>query len=164
MFKWYVMQSKPQKEYFLYSQLNLHQIKVYLPLIKVDHQSGHSLMKPYFPGYLFTNLDISEIGMAIIKWMPGSKGIVCFGGQAANVPDYFISQLKDKLETINALKNSRFFPISEGSAVNIIHGPFTGYEAIFNEYLPSKDRVCLLLKSLSENAFPIEMPASHIKI
>ena len=164
MNKWYVMQSKPQKEYFLYSQLRLSQIETYLPLVNVENQNGRTTKKPFFPGYLFIHLNLSKSGTACLQWMPGAKGIVSFGGQPACVPDYFIYQLKNKLETMNTAHKSRSLHISEGSTVKIVQGPFEGYDAIFNEYLPEKDRVNLFLKSLSDSTFSIEMPASHITV
>jgi len=164
MIKWYVMQSKPQKEHFLYSQLRLSQIETYLPLVNVEKQNGSSTKKPFFPRYLFIQLDLSKSGTACLQWMPGAKGIVSFGGQPASIPDYFIYQLKNKLETMRVTHKTRSLQISKGSVVKIIHGPFEGYDAIFNQYLPEKDRVNLFLKALSDNTFSIEIPASHITV
>jgi len=164
MFKWYVMQSKPNREFFLLSQLELNDIKTYLPVIRTMYNERRIRIKPFFPGYLFVYVDLSERGTSCLQWIPGSKGMVMFDGQPPSVPESFIEELKWKLERINIRQESRFSKISEGYPVKIVHGPFEGYQAIFNDYLPEKDRVKLLLKTLADNAFSIEIPASDIVV
>lgn len=164
MIKWYVMQSKPYKESFLLSQLALNQIESYLPLMKSKNHSGRVLSKPFFPGYLFVHVDLNERGTACLQWIPGSKGLVKFEDQPPSVPEDFIQKLKRKLERINKSQDSRLFRIVEGHSVSIVHGPFEGYQAIFNEYLPEKDRVKLFLNTLADNAFFVEISASDIAV
>ena len=164
MVKWYVMQSKPNREFFLLSQLELNNIETYLPLVKRKNSEGSSRKKPFFPGYLFVHVDLSEYGTSCLQWIPGSRGMVIFDNQPPSVPDIFIQELKLKLERLNIRRESRFSSIPEGGSVSIVHGPFEGYRAIFNEYLPEKDRVRLLLKTLADNAFSIEIPARDIAV
>ncbi len=164
MNKWYVMQSKPNREFFLLSQLRSNHVEAYLPLVKTGNSNGKVRNKPFFPGYLFVNVDISERGTSCLQWIPGSKGMVMFGGQPPSVPDSFIKELKNKLERLNLKKESKFSQIPEGNSVSIVNGPFEGYRAIFNAYLPERDRVRLLLKTLADNSFSIEISAEDIAI
>lgn len=162
MLHWYVMHSKPQKELFLYRQLCLNQVESYLPLIqKIDH-FGISCTRAFFPGYLFVRADISVCGVSQLLWIPGSKGIVCFGGEPANVSDSFIEGLMRKMDSINTSPRSRLMHYQNGDAVTIANGPFEGFQAIFNQYLPGQDRVRLLLKTLAENSIHIDVPAGQL--
>lgn len=164
MLKWYVMQSKPNREFFLASQLRLNHVKTYLPLIRMLDNKDHIKQKPFFPGYLFVHIDLSKSGTSCLQWVPGSKGMVMFGGQPPSVPDQFIEELRYKLEKLNINRDSKYSQIPEGDPVSIVSGPFQGYRAMFNAYLPEKDRVRLLLNTLADNAFSIEIPAEDIAI
>ena len=162
MLGWYVMQSKPQKEGFLRSQLTSNQIEVYLPAIKTSDQKGRTISRSFFPGYMFIQVDLVTRGISDLNWIPGSKGLVCFGGQPASVPDHFIQQLRNKLEVMNNKPRSKFVNYHQGDLVTITNGPLEGYLAIFNQYLPDKDRVRLFLHMLSKNTINLELPAAYI--
>ena len=158
------MQSKPNREFFLLSQLRLNHVETYLPVMKTKHADGHSRSKPFFPGYLFVSVDIAERGTSCLQWIPGSKGMVMFGGQPPSVPEHFIEELRQKLKKLDVSQESKLTKVQQGNPVSIIKGPFEGYRAIFNAYLPEKDRVRLLLKSLADNSFSIELSAEDIEI
>lgn len=162
MVGWYVMQSKPQKERLLNSQLSINQIESYLPLVKTRNRTGRSITKTFFPGYMFVRLDLTARGISDLNWIPGSRGLVSFGDQPASVPDHFIQQLKNKLEDLNTKQKTRMHNYRQGDIVTITTGPLEGYRAIFNQYLPDKDRVRLFLDMLSENTISLEVPASYI--
>lgn len=159
-----MMQSKPNREFFLQGQLVLNNVETYLPLIKTVKSNGRTSYRPFFPGYLFVKVDLTERGTSYLQWIPGSKGMVMFGGQPPSLPDQFIEELKLKLENQKIQEESKFNKLSEGYPVSIVRGPFEGYRAIFNEYLPEKDRVRLLLKTLADNAFSIEICASDVAV
>ena len=162
MLGWYVMQSKPQKEGFLRSQLTSNQIEVYLPSIRTKDNKGRTYSRSFFPGYIFIQVDLVTRGISDLNWIRGSIGLVCFGGQPASVPDHFIQQLRNKLEVMNNKPRSKFVNYHQGDLVTITNGPLEGYRAIFNQYLPDKDRVRLFLDMLSKNTISLELPAAYI--
>lgn len=162
MLGWYVMQAKPQKEGFLSSQLTSNQIEAYLPSIKTKSRDGKTMNRSFFPGYIFIQVDLDTRGISDLNWIPGSKGLICFGGQPASVPDHFIQQLRNKLEVLNSKQRSKHCEYRQGDLVTITRGPLEGYRAIFNQYLPDKDRVRLFLDMLSKNTIGLELPAAYI--
>lgn len=162
MISWYVMQSKPQKERFLNSQLSINLIETFLPLIRTTNRNGKPMTRSFFPGYMFVHVDLANQGISDLNWIPGARGLVCFGDQPASVPDQFITQLRKKLEVVNTKPGSNYNKHQPGDLVTIVSGPLKGYQAIFNHYLPEKDRVRLFLKLLSENTISLEVPATHI--
>jgi len=111
---------------------------------------------------MFVRVDILECGISQLLWVPGSKGIVCFGGEPASVSDGFVLQLKNKMNYLNTDLESRFKRYKEGDAVTISGGPFEGYLAVFNEYLPAQDRVRLLLKTITDSSIRLEVPAGQL--
>ncbi len=164
MQQWYVMHTKPYKEHFLLDQLSRQQIESYLPVFHKSNAEGFSSGKAFFPGYLFVHTDIVEQGISCMLWVPGAKGIVCFGGEPACVSDAFIQQLRTKMDQLNTGERTRYLRYREGDQVTIASGPFEGFQAVFNQYLPDRDRVRLLLKTLAELNVRVEIPAGQLAI
>lgn len=97
-------------------------------------------------------------------WMPHSRGLVSFGAEPASVPDGLLHAIRRRVEEINAAGGELFDGLKPGEAVIIQDGPFTGYEAIFDLRLPGSERVRVLLKLLSRQQVPLELPAGHIQL
>lgn len=162
--KWYAIRSKPRKEDVVWKQLHSRNIEVFYPRIKVNPVNPRAKkVKPYFPGYLFVFVDITDLGLSTFQWMPHTLGLVNFGGEPADVPDSLINAIRKRVDEINAAGGEIFDQIKQGDKVLIQAGPFEGYEAIFNEKVPGTDRVRVLLQFLSDRNVPVELDASNIE-
>lgn len=164
MQQWYVMHTKPYKEQFLFDQLKHNQIESYLPVLKKTNPFGSSFGRAFFPGYLFVRTDISICGISRMLWIPGAKGIVCFGGEPACISDAFIQHLRTHMDQLNTGERTRYLRYREGDSVTIAAGPFEGFQAVFNQYLPDRDRVRLLLKTIAEINVHVEIPAGQLAL
>jgi transcription elongation factor/antiterminator RfaH len=161
---WYVLHSKPHKEKLLAEQLELRKIETFAPRIRVQVVNPRAQpMRPYFPGYLFVRADLEELGMSTLQYVPGSSGLIAFGGQPAFIPDGLIHAIRSRVEEINAAGGELFDLLTPGETVLVHSGPFAGYEAIFDARLPGKERVRVLLKMLRDRKMPIELPAGFIR-
>jgi transcription antitermination factor NusG len=161
---WYVLHSKPMKEAFLWEQLSLHRIEGYYPCIRVQPLSSHARkVKPYFPRYLFGYIDLEQINLSTLQWLPGAAGIVSFGGLPSSVPDHVITEIRRRVEEINAAGGELFHDLKLGDTVTIRDGPFSGYDAIFDARLSGEERVRVFLKLLNTRRFPLELPASQVQ-
>ncbi|MEJ2353879.1 MAG: transcription termination/antitermination NusG family protein, partial [Anaerolineales bacterium] len=68
---WYAMRSKPRKEEVLWRQLSAQGYEVYFPRLRVNPVNPRSKkLRAYFPGYMFINVDLEEVGRSTFKWMP----------------------------------------------------------------------------------------------
>jgi len=77
--QWYVIRSKPRKEDVVWRQLQAHGFENYYPRIKTHPVNPRARkVKPYFPGYLFVHVDMTELGISTFKWMPHTLGFVSF--------------------------------------------------------------------------------------
>lgn len=160
---WYVIQSHPNKEQMLFKQLELLDIEVFFPRIRVKPVNPRSRkIRPYFPGYLFIRTDPNSTETSALKWIPHSKGIVSFGGEASVVPDTLINALKLKIGDEDSILEYKV-EIKSGTPVSIEYGPFEGYEGIFDVRLAGSDRARILLKMLSDNYIPVELEISQIQ-
>ena len=160
---WYALHSKPRKEELLYGQLILREIKTFYPRIKIKPVNPRAAkVKAYFPGYVFIHVDLVEIGMSSLQWLPGAIGLVSFGGEPASVPDGLIVAVRQKIDSINNHGNERIVRINHGEKVTITEGLLAGYEAIFDTSLPGEERVRVLLRHLQDRQFLVELPAAQV--
>jgi transcription antitermination factor NusG len=162
---WYVMRSKPNKEEFLAGQLVAHGVKAYSPRIRVQAVNPRARkVRPYFPGYLFVQVDIGSMNASTLRWMPGASGLVSYGGEPAGVPDTLVAAIKRRVEAINAAGGELFDELKSGDTVVVQSGPFEGYEAIFDSRIPGSERVRVLLKLLQRRMQPLDLPASQVQL
>ena len=162
--QWYVMRSKPNKESFLWDQLNLQGIECYYPRLRVKPVNPRSrTIKPYFPGYLFVRVDLEQINLSALQWMPGAAGLVSFGGEAASVPNFLVNTIRNRVDQINAAGGETLAGLKKGQTVRIQGGPFAGYKAIFDTRLSGNERVRVLLELLDKGQVPLELPTVQIR-
>ena len=139
-FFWYTIHCKPRKEKQVAEYLKSHDFDIYYPIVRFNN-ANH----PYFPRYLFVHTSINLVGMNVLRWIPGSIGLVEFGGEPAIVPDHFIERLKQHISSVEKSGGLHLHKLKQGDLVEIKAGAFSGYEAVFNYYLRDEDRVQLLL-------------------
>jgi len=160
---WYAMRSKPNKEDFLAGQLDSYGIEVFFPRIRVTPVNPRARkVLPYFPNYLFVHVDLDVINVSVLRWMPGASGLVSFDGNPASVPDLLIGALQKQVDALNASSQSLLDELKPGDPVLVQSGPFAGYEAIFNERIPGRDRVRVLLGFLQRRQIPLELREQQI--
>lgn len=163
MLGWYVVHSKPQKEQWLYSQLSARQIEAYYPCVHVSNGKRYSQQfKPYFPGYLFVNADLALIGVSVLQWIPGSLGLVSFGGEPASVPDGLLQRIRHRLDEMNGRQEDLLENLRLGDEVTIHSGPFAGYDAIFCTRLRDHERVQVLLRIIQDQAVRINLSVNQL--
>ena len=166
MKNWILLQTKLRKEDFLCNQIRARGIECFYPKIKVIPINPRARkIRPFFPGYLFVKIDPESASAAELRWLPGASGWVRFGAAPASVPDNIIEGIRRHVEAINNGEGaSAVKRITPGQEVEIVEGPFEGYEAVFNGYLSGSARVRVLLKLLKSQQMPVEMPARLLRI
>ncbi len=144
--QWYTVFCKPRKELQVSEYLRSSDIEVYTPMLRVKPVNPRAAkIRPYFPRYLFVHTDIETVGIRTLQWAPGSVGLVSFGGEPAVVPDHFIHELRQRIADIEAAGGLHLDGLKKGDPVQIKHGPFEGYDAIFDVHLSGEERVEVLL-------------------
>jgi transcriptional antiterminator RfaH len=162
---WYALRSKPRKEDVVWRQVRDRGIEVFYPRMRVQPVNPRARkIRPYFPGYMFVQVDLDQTGLSVFQWMPHASGLVLFGGEAALVPDNLIFAIRRRVEEIEAAGGEIFDGLKQGDMVVINYGPFEGYEAIFDARLPGSERVRVLLQLLSnQRRVPVELDAASIR-
>lgn len=161
--EWYVLRSKPNKEDFLRQQLAGQGIEHFYPCLRIIPVNPRSRkIRPYFPGYMFVHVDLDAVDLPSLQWMPGAVGLVSFDGRAAAVPDGLIAALQQRVkDEIIQLKQDRIF--QKGEQVQILAGPFEGYEGIFDTSITGTERVRILIALLKGQALKLDLPVYSIK-
>lgn len=161
---WYALQSKPNKEEALFTQLENQGFEVFYPRIRVNPVNPRARkVKAYFPGYMFVLTDIQKVGVSTFQWMPFARGVVSFDQEPATVPDTLIRALQRRIEAVNGAGGETFADLHPGDTVFIQDGPFEGFEAIFDVRLAGSERVRVLIRLLSSRQVPVEMHVGQIR-
>lgn len=160
MAQWYVMHSKPRKEAFLCEQLFLHRVEAYLPFVHRKPAPRAKRGQPLFPGYLFIHVDLKNLSLSDLQWIPGAIGIVCYGGEPAHVPDTVIQAIQEQVEATSKQHEDAFRP---GDVVLIKDGLFENYKAIFDRHVSGQDRVRVLLELLQGQRMHLELSAGQLR-
>jgi transcriptional antiterminator RfaH len=141
----------------------MRNIDAYYPRIRVQTVNPRAKkIKPYFPGYMFVNVDLDQVGASTIQWMPGVARMLSFGNEFAPIPDHLMQAIRERVETINASDREVFANLRQGDIVVLRSGVFAGYEAIFDARLPGHDRVRVLLNLLENRQFRMVVPTAQI--
>jgi transcriptional antiterminator RfaH len=160
---WYALQSEFQQENLLWEQLCIRNIEAYYPRIIVHPVNPRSKkIKPYFPGYMFVNVDLEQVGGSTFQWMPGVAQIVSFGNEFTPIPDHLIQAIRERVNELNAAENRSLENFNPGDLVVVRAGTFAGYEAIFDSRLPGQDRVRVLLQLLENQIYRMVVPITQI--
>ncbi len=160
---WMVMQSKPNHEAALERELFSRGITVYYPHLRMKPVNPRSRkVRPFLPGYLFVQVDLHHVGFSELNWIPFSKGLLAFDGMVSTVPDAMVQEIRRKIDLVNAAGGEQLQGLKRGEHVRILHGPFEGYEAIFDLTLPGQERVRVLIELVSHRQVPMTVPAGYI--
>jgi len=139
MENWYVLNSKPKKEFQVEKLFNVGGFKIYNP--KYKHESK---IKPFFPGYEFIYFDFPS-QYQLVRYTRGVKRIIGSREGPIPIPEEII--LKIKSREINGLVE--LFKYGEepevGDEIEVVEGPMKGLRGIFKRELSDKDRVLILL-------------------
>ena len=154
--RWYAVNSKPQKEECAQLHLNLKGVESFFPRVQLPEFSRNRItVVPLFPNYFFVRIDLAS-EYDYVRWAPGVKSLVSFGGVPAQlddgIADYLMGQANS--EGIIAARAD----LQVGQQVQICAGPFEGVLGVVQRTPDARGRVRLLMQLLSRQ-MSIEVPA-----
>jgi len=157
--RWYAVNSKPQKEEFAQFHLKRKGLETFFPRVQLpEFARKHRRVIPLFPTYFFVHIELTT-EYDYVRWAPGVKNLVSFGGVPAQlddkIADYLIGQANP--DGIIAARTD----LQVGQKVQICAGPFDGILGVVQRTPDARGRVRLLMKILSRPT-SIEVPVNLI--
>lgn len=148
MRSWLAIYTKPRKERQVEAWLRERGVDTYLPTIRRRRRRRDRPERVvYFDCYLFACIDLADVPLSTIQWMPGIRRVVSAGEQPVSVPVEVVDLIRRRLDQIDEIGYPNLHP---GTRVRITTGPFRDLEAVFERPLPSADRVSILLRVLGQ--------------
>jgi transcriptional antiterminator RfaH len=162
MERWYTLHTKPHAEYQVADALQGRGIQRYLPEIEVPKSRKEPKQKPFFPCYLFVKVDLEEVGLSQVRWIPGLRRIVAFDDRPTPLADEVIDAMRRKLEGISAAGGLPTHSFRPGETVRITQGPLQGMLAVFEKPTTPAERVQVLLTFLGQ-ASRMQIPVTDLE-
>ncbi|MCS7207695.1 MAG: hypothetical protein NZ951_07180 [Dehalococcoidia bacterium] len=156
---WYVLKTKPRAERLVQETLARWGIEHYAPMILRPYGARRT-SEYLFPGYIFVRLDNSSPQWPLVRWAPGVAYFVGQEREAIPVPDALIEHIRRRTEEWNAGGYQR--ALQPGERVKVTEGPFAGLDAIFQRYLPARQR-CEVLLHIVNRWVKTELPAPVLR-
>ncbi len=150
---WYLVHTKPRMEKQAEENLNRQGYETYLPMAKSRRRRNNRYIKiveAFFPRYLFIYLSTKTDNWAPIRSTLGVSRLIQFGGIPAIAPAELIELLKNNEDELGFHEIEKK-EIKSGDRVEIIGGPFAGYQGIYNKK-KSTERVTILLNIIGKQS------------
>ena len=145
---WYVVYTKPLKEMLATSMMEERLgLQVYLPEVKRMYR-GAMRMAPFFPRYVFTQIDLDQVKASEINTLPGIVRLVEMGGHPQRVEEEVVAGIRRLVDDYNAGGGLPLYRFHPGDRVRLKEGPLAGIEGTVVRQLSGKERVMVLLTFL----------------
>lgn len=148
--RWYALHTHPNQEGRAESNLTAWNIETFAPKYKArrrnEFRSEPSYsVRPLFTGYIFARFDANEIPK--VRYTRGVHSVVCVGVTPAAVDDELIETIKSRTGEDGLVRLSD--EIKPGDEVVLQGGHFNNFEGVFERRLKDKERVMILLKTVT---------------
>lgn len=159
---WYTLYTKPNSEYRVQTALHERGIDTYLPEIRATNKKNKHAREPFFPCYLFMNVNLEAIGYSKWQWVPGLRHIVEFGGQPIPLSENTINALRVKVDNMGDYGSQPLNHFHPGENVRITQGPLRDMIAIFDGPTTPGQRVQVLFTLLG-SVKTVNIDPSHLE-
>ena len=143
MINWYVLNTKPKKEFQVERLFKEGGIDFYCP--RYIHETR---TKPFFSGYGFIHFEYPA-QYRLVKYTRGVKMVIGNREGPIPVPEEIIQQIKER-EVDGYIELEKYGEIPEiGDEIEIMEGPMKGLRGVFRKEMTDKERVVILLNYIS---------------
>lgn len=153
MRRWYAVQTLPRKERLAEWHLNNQDFATFCPVRRRLRGTGgraRTVFDPFFPSYIFVELDIERQRWRCVNGTVGVARLVCFGSSPGALPTALPRGLVEHLRKASTGEGEIRFDerLAEGDRVRVTGGPFDGLCGIL-ESSGANQRVNILLEILA---------------
>ncbi len=144
--EWYCVQCKPRKEEFVLSQFLAADVPVYRPLLLAPGRRGTRVV-PLFPSYVFVQIRSVEESVTV-RYTPGVRSLLGSGDSPTPVGEAIIQLIREREGDDGFISPSQMFEFRPEQRVLLRGGALDGLEALFQHYMPGRQRLEVLLTLL----------------
>ncbi len=112
-----------------------------------------------FQGYVLVEMKLTDETWYIVRNTPGVTGFVGSGTSPTPVSDTEMNKIKKRMGVEDPKHQIDF---SEGEVVNIIDGPFKGFEGAVSEIDTAKGKLKVMVSMFGRDT-PVELDALQVK-
>lgn len=127
--------------------------------IEIKNGKRKIVEKKIFQGYVLVEMKMTEDAWYIVRNTPGVTGFVGSGVTPTPVSDDEISKIKKRMGVEDPKHNINY---SIGEVVNIVDGPFKGFDGAINEIDTQKGKIKVLVSMFGRDT-PVELDALQVK-
>lgn len=147
---WFILQSKPKQEFDAEKHLRTLEIEVYLPLYRKKVKKNRvkvEIAAPLFSGYLFARFDVCE-SYQNVRYTRGVRSVLGSRESLWTLADEKVQDIKSRECDGLVVLRKREEHFRPGDRIAIDEGDFEGWEGIFQEELPDRERAMILLTNV----------------
>jgi transcription antitermination factor NusG len=143
MKNWFVLNTKPKKEFHVEKIFTEAGFEIYNPKYRQDDR-----VKPFFSGYEFIQFEYPS-DYRLVRYTRGVKKVVGNRDGPIPIPEGVIDQIKGREENglIELLKYGEEPAV--GDEIEVVEGPLKGLRGVFKRELTERERVLILLNYVS---------------
>jgi transcriptional antiterminator RfaH len=146
MKQWFVISTKPKKEFQVEKIFLEAGFLIYNPKLKQDDR-----IIPFFPGYSFLEFEFPD-QYKLVKYTRGVKSIVGAEGEPIPIGEEVIKAIQSR-EIDGLIELEKYGSAPEvGDEIEIMEGPLKGLRGIFKKEVTGKDRVMILMNYVTYQA------------
>ncbi len=143
MKNWFVLNTRPKKEYQVERLFTEGGIEIYVP--KYLHEKK---IKSFFPGYGFIYFDFPA-QYQLVRYTRGVKRVVGNDVGPISIESEIIEQIKIR-EVDGYIEFNKFGQSPEiGDEIEVVEGPLKGLRGLFHKEIVDNERVLILLSYVS---------------
>lgn len=128
-------------------------------MIEVKNGKRKVVEKRIFQGYVLVQLKLSEDAWYIVRNTPSVTGFVGTGTEPTPVSDEEIEKIMKRMGREEPKHKIDF---AEGEVVNIIDGPFKGFDGAISEIDAAKGKLKVLVNMFGRET-PVELDSLQVK-
>ena len=127
--------------------------------IQIKNGKRRSVDAKIFQGYVLVEMKLTDETWYIVRNTPGVTGFVGSGTSPTPVSDAEMNKIKKRMGVEDPKHQIDF---SEGEVVNIIDGPFKGFEGAVSEIDTAKGKLKVMVSMFGRDT-PVELDALQVK-
>jgi transcriptional antiterminator RfaH len=151
---WFCLKAQPKREHIAAAFLRQNsEIELFCPRLRLRKHTARGpvwFIECMFPGYLFAKFNYANLHRRVIQ-APGVTSFVRFGDHLGLLPDELIGEIKGHMGNDELVEIHE--GLESGQNVQVIQGPFQGFEALVTRFIAARDRVEILIEWMGRSLY-----------